>query len=104
MKYVYDNENSSLSINLDEELDIKSCRVLRTIIDGYIMKYEPKKFVIDLTNVKFMDSSGIGLLIGRYNLIKLFDSKMCIINATKSIERVLELSNIGKNIELRSEF
>lgn len=103
MRYTYDNENSSLSINLEEELDVNSCRTLRNIIDGYIMRYEPKEFIINLTNVKFMDSSGIGLLIGRYNLIKLLDSNMTIVNATKSIKRVLELSNITRNINLRSE-
>ncbi|MEG1990154.1 MAG: anti-sigma factor antagonist [Clostridia bacterium] len=102
MKYTYDNEKSTLNISLEEELDVNSCRTLRNIIDGYIMKYEPKEVIVDLTNVKFMDSSGIGLLIGRYNLVKLLDSKMIVINATKNIKRVLELSNIAKKIELRS--
>ncbi len=100
MKYSY--EDGSLSINLEEELDMKSCKVLRTIIDGYIMKYQPKKFIIDLSNVRFMDSSGIGLIVGRYNLIKFMDSKMVILNPTNSIKRVLELSNIANNIEMRS--
>ncbi|MDD2376111.1 MAG: anti-sigma factor antagonist [Clostridia bacterium] len=103
MKYTYDDENFRLSVDLDEELDVSSCKSLRSIIDGYIMRYEPKEFILNLTHVKFMDSSGIGLLIGRYNLIKLLDSKMTIINATQSIKRVLELSNITKNINLRSE-
>lgn len=102
MKYTYDSKISKLIVDLDEELDVKSCRMLRSIIDGYIMKYEPKEFVMDLTSVKFMDSSGIGLLIGRYNLVKLFDSKMTIVNATSNIKRVLELSNISNNIVLRS--
>lgn len=103
MKYTYDDEKSKLFLNLDEELDVSSCRTLRSIIDGYIMRYEPRELVMDLTNVKFMDSSGIGLLIGRYNLLKLLDSKMTVVNATKSIKRILELSNIAKKINLRSE-
>ena len=45
MKYSY--ENGNLSINLEEELDMKSCKVLRTIIDGYIMKYHPS-FAVEL--------------------------------------------------------
>lgn len=100
MKYTYDNGN--LNINLDEELDMKSCKRLRTLIDGYIMRYQPEKFTVDLSKVKFMDSSGIGLLIGRYNLLKLLNSKMTIINPSSSIRRVLELSNVAKNIEMRS--
>lgn len=100
MKYTYDKGN--LNINLDEELDMKSCKRLRTLIDGYIMRYQPEEFTVDLSKVKFMDSSGIGLLIGRYNLLKLLNSKMTIINPSSSIRRVLELSNVAKNIEMRS--
>ena len=44
MKYFYDDKLEKLSINLEEELDVKSCRVFRSIIDGYIMRYEPKEF------------------------------------------------------------
>ncbi|MEG2310362.1 MAG: STAS domain-containing protein [Clostridia bacterium] len=101
MKYKY--EEGNLCINLDEELDMKSCKVLRNIIDGYIMRYQPKEFIIDLSEVKFMDSSGIGLLMGRYNLIRLIDSTMTIVNPTNSIKRVLELSNIAHDITMRCE-
>lgn len=101
MKYKY--EEGNLSIDLNEELDMNNCKILRTVIDGYIMKYQPKECVVDLSNVEFMDSSGIGLLIGRYNLLKMIDSKMTIINPTNSIKRVLELSNIGNSITMRCE-
>jgi stage II sporulation protein AA (anti-sigma F factor antagonist) len=101
MRYKY--EGGNLKINLDEELDMNSCKLLRTVIDGYIMRYQPKEFTINLGNVKFMDSSGIGLIIGRYNLIKLLNSKMTILNPTTSVKRLIELSNIGKNIDMRCD-
>lgn len=101
MNYNYDQGN--LVITLNEDLDMNSCKYLRTIIDGYIMRYQPKDFILDLSSVKFMDSSGIGLIIGRYNLLKLIDSSMTIINPTSSIKRVLELSNVSKDIVMRSE-
>ena len=99
MKYSY--EEGSLNINLDEELDMKTCKVLRNIIDGYIMRYQPKEVIMDLSNVSFMDSSGIGLIIGRYNLAKLIDASIVLQNPTSSIKRVLELSNISKDIVMR---
>lgn len=101
MKYKY--EDGNLNVNLDEELDMNSCKLLRTVIDGYIMKYQPKECIIDLSEVKFMDSSGIGLILGRYNLLKLIDSKMTIINPSGSVKRLLEVSNISNNITLRCE-
>lgn len=101
MRYNYDEGN--LKIDLEEELDMKACKTLRTVIDGYIMRYQPSEFIMDLSQVKFMDSSGIGLIIGRYNLIKFMDSKMTILNPTNSIKRVLELSNISDKITMRCE-
>lgn len=103
MKYIYNEEEKKLQIYLDEELDIHSCRLLRNIIDSYIIKYEPTEFVMDFSEVKFMDSSGIGLLLGRYNLIKLLDSKMTVVNVDSNIKRIIELSSVGKLITLRSE-
>lgn len=99
----YDFKEDTLNINLDEELDMNTCKTLRTVIDGYIMRYQPKEFVFDLTDVKFMDSSGLGLIIGRYNLLNLMNSKMVILNPSSSIKRVIELSSISKNITMRSE-
>ena len=101
MRYKY--EDGNLNLNLDEELDMKSCKLLRTVMDGHIMKYQPKECIIDLSEVKFMDSSGIGLILGRYNLLKLIASKMTIINPSGSVKRLLEVSNISNNITLRCE-
>ena len=90
----YDYNNGELKVYLDEELDVKSCKVLRGIIDGYIMKYQPKELVMDLTNVDFMDSSGIGLILGRYNLLKLLGASMKVISVKQNIKRIIELSKI----------
>ncbi len=103
MKHTYDGENFSLSISLEEEIDMNSCKVLRNVIDGYIMRYQPKECIIDLKKVSFMDSSGIGLIIGRYNLIKLLNSRLIVANPSSNIKRVLELSSVSKDIILRGE-
>ena len=92
MKYKY--LNGKLTIYLEEELDMNSCRTIRGVIDGYIMKFQPYELVLDLSGVEFMDSSGIGLILGRYNLIKLLVAKMTVVNAASNIRRVIELSNI----------
>lgn len=101
MKYIYKEGN--LKFDLNEELDMNACKELRTIIDGYIIKYQPNEVVLNLSGVKFMDSSGIGLLIGRYNLVKLMASRLTILNPSDNVKRILELSSIGKNITMRCE-
>lgn len=98
---LYNFEKGKLKIDLNEELDMNTCKDLRTIIDGYIMKYQPNECIIDLEEVEFMDSSGIGLIIGRYNLLSLMNSKLTILNATGNIKRMLEISNISNKITMR---
>ena len=98
MKYTYND--GCLNINLDEELDVNSCRELKNVIDGYIMRYSRNNFVIDLSNVNFMDSSGIGLIIGRYNLVKMLGCKMSSVNPSSTVKRIIELSNISSNIQM----
>lgn len=100
MKYIYNEENNTLIVKLDEEIDMNSCRALRNIIDGYILKYSPKECIFDLKEVSFMDSSGLGLIIGRYNLIKMIGSKMCLQSPCQSIKKVLELSNLEDSIRI----
>ena len=96
MKHIY--KDGKLDITLDEEIDMKSCKVLRTVIDGYIMKYQPKEFTVDLSKVEFMDSSGIGLLIGRYKFTNMLGGKLEVANLTQNVRKIFEMSGILKLI------
>ena len=61
---------------LEEEIDHCSSEKIRKRIDYEIEIHIPKKVVFDLQNVNFMDSSGIGLLIGRYKLASMLGRKV----------------------------
>ena len=101
MEYNYDNVKKELTLNLKGEIDCSNCKALKTIIDGYILRYEPKTVIINMANVNFMDSSGIGLITGRYNTCKLIYAKLTILNCKASIKKLLSLSSIARNIEIR---
>lgn len=100
MKYEYDEKKESLTLKLNEEIDMSSCKVLRSVIDGYIMKYNPKECVLDLKEVNFMDSSGLGLIMGRYNLIKMLNSKMIILNPGEPIRKILSMTELAEDIKV----
>ena len=100
MKCEYDNKEESLKIKLNEEIDMNTCKTLRNIMDGYIMKYSPKECIIDLGAVNFMDSSGLGLIMGRYNLIKMLNSKMTILNPGEPIKKILSMTELANNIKI----
>ena len=91
MKYTYDEIKNKLKIILDEDIDVNSCKTLRTIIDGYIMRYSPKVCEMDLEKVSFMDSSGIGFIAGRQNLAKMLDCKFVLSNANTNIKRIMQM-------------
>lgn len=100
MKYTYEEEKSNLKIKLNEELDMNSCKVLRTIVDGYIMKYSPVSCELDMTEVKFMDSSGLGFIMGRYNLLNMLDASLVIYTGDGSIKKIISMSNLGEKIKV----
>lgn len=100
MKCEYNKEEERLELKLTEEIDMSTCKTLRNIMDGYIMKYSPKECVLDLRDVNFMDSSGLGLIMGRYNLIKMLNSKMTIINPGEPIKKILSMTELSKDIKI----
>jgi len=100
MKCEYNKEQECLMLKLNEEIDMNSCKTLRNIIDGYIIKYSPKECILDLKEVNFMDSSGLGLIMGRYNLIKMLNSKMIILNPGQPIKKILSMTELAEDIKI----
>lgn len=68
MHVEYKKEDKLLLFKIEEEIDHHSSEKIRKRADYEIQIHIPKKVVFDFNNVTFMDSSGIGMLIGRYKL------------------------------------
>lgn len=100
MKFKYVNEEDKLCISLNEEIDVESCKTLRTIVDGYILKYNPKMCEIDMGKVSFMDSSGIGFISGRSNLTKMLGCELVIKNPNVSVKKLLDMSQTMNDIKV----
>ena len=103
MKTKFEEKNNVLYLEITEEIDHHTTEKIRRVMDNEITRFMPRKIVFDFSNVSFMDSAGIGLLIGRYKLIKLLGGTAEIINANKIISKVLEMSGILKIIPIQNE-
>ena len=79
-----------LNIFITEEIDHHTTEKLRRKMDYEITRFMPRKVVFDFSKVSFMDSAGIGLLIGRYKLVKLIGGSCEITHCMQSISKVLE--------------
>ncbi len=95
MEIKYTKTSDSFTVYLDGELDECSASEARAILDRLIMdNINAKKFIFDLSEISFMDSTGIGLLIGRYKKVKQFDKPAYIRGANFATEKVIQLAGL----------
>jgi len=92
---------NALTIKLKGELDHHSADDARILIDEKIKNENFNKLVIDFKGLDFIDSSGIGFIIGRYKVIRKRNGVIEIVNAGKKIRKILDMSGIGKIIKIK---
>jgi stage II sporulation protein AA (anti-sigma F factor antagonist) len=95
-----ESKNNYLIARLEGELDHHSSESTREKIDKYISEKNLNKIILDLSKLTFMDSSGIGLVMGRYKKVTEKRGKMMIVGDNRNIERILNMSGLLKIIEL----
>ncbi len=81
---------------LNGEIDHHNTAKIKTTIDIRIESAQPSLLVLDFTNISFMDSSGIGLVMGRYKLMKYIGGNLKIINPSPQIRRVMNLAGFDR--------
>ena len=89
-------EDGTLTALLSGDIDHHSATVMRQTIDRAIESSLPQKLVIDFKEISFMDSSGIGLIMGRYKLMKNLSGEVIIENAPRTIKKVMRMAGIEK--------
>ena len=99
----YKESARPLIIGFDGEIDHHSCNEIAVISDDAIRKYLPLKLIFDFKNVKFMDSAGIGMVIGRYKHLMRFGGKAEMVNINSDIKRIFNMVGIFKIIPLVDE-
>lgn len=96
------NTENALVMKIEGEIDHRYAIRIRREADRKIVTYPDKAFVIDLTGVSFMDSSGIGVIIGRYKLVTSFGQKVIIVSSNPTVEKLLDMAGIKKIINVFS--
>lgn len=100
MKLNIKSENGTAVAQLSGEIDHHSAKELRAELDRFVITMQPEILAIDLSSITFMDSSGIGLIIGRYKLLKECGGKLEIRSPQPYIRRVLRLSGIERIVKI----
>lgn len=89
-----------LIVTVQGEIDMYNTDYMRSSIDNYLDQQSISYLVLNLEKVGFIDSSGLGIIIGRYKKMKANGGKVYIVGANPSVEKILVFSGINKIIPL----
>ncbi len=96
-------KGTTLIIRIMEDMDHHSAQYLRQKLDNEIIRATVKNIIFDFSNVNFMDSSGIGVVVGRYKNVQKLNGRAAIVNANPKIMQIFEMSGVLKLIPAYSD-
>ncbi|MCG8532679.1 MAG: anti-sigma F factor antagonist [Desulfovibrionales bacterium] len=101
MKLKYEQKNKTLILKIKGELDLHTADDLRSQVDVYLNQHDNiKNMIMDLQGIDFIDSSGLGVILGRYKLVKQRGGKLAIISSSYQVKRIFEVSGMLKIISI----
>ena len=89
-----------LRVVLEGEIDHHSAVSVRGEIDRLIYQMRPHRFELELSRIGFMDSSGLGLVMGRYALLRDLGGEMAVIDPSPAILRIFKLAGMERLIRI----
>jgi stage II sporulation protein AA (anti-sigma F factor antagonist) len=98
--FTYTVSDGVLEVKLMGEIDHHSAINVRSDIDELIFDLRPQKMVLDLSEISFMDSSGLGLIMGRYGLIKDLGGTLSLRAPTVAVMKILSLAGMERVIKI----
>lgn len=91
-----ERQEGQLRIFLTGEIDHHTAKTMREQIDQSIIDNPPTELVLDFKGVTFMDSSGIGLVMGRYKLMASVGGRVVVVNMTAHIKKIMKLAGLDQ--------
>lgn len=87
-------DGSTLLIRPRGEIDLSVADALRLKLDNLIEDYSVKNLIINLSGISFIDSSGLGVMLGRYKKLSSHGGRVLLVSPAPQVRRILELSGI----------
>lgn len=92
--------DNCLMVRLPQEVDHHRAGYICENADRFIVREDVNNVVFDFEDTRFMDSSGIGIIMGRYKKIACFGGRVYAIHADRQIQRILNISGLNKIVEV----
>ena len=100
MEIISHVKDGVLYVKLSGDIDHHSAKGVRDSVDDLMRRNNPVELELDLSAVEFMDSSGLGLVLGRYKKQTDLGGRMRIINPTRRVLQILQLAGVEKIIKI----
>ncbi len=98
-----EKQGNILKIHLPKELDHHTAQEIREEADRFLGGGMVEQIVFDFSETEFMDSSGIGMIMGRYRLLHLMGGKIYACHLKKQVRRIFQMSGLDSIVELVKE-
>lgn len=104
MQINFYDKNKQLFVIIEGELDHHTSENFKELLENKLSNKKYDEIILDLDKLSFMDSSGIGVLIGRYKELKGYGTKLSVINVKPQVRKVFEISGLFKLIEDKGDY
>lgn len=94
MTIIHTIQGNKVTVAVNGDLDLKTAGPLRESLDSLVERYRDKHLVLDLAEVDFIDSSGLGVILGRYRKLKSQGRALTLVGVKPGVRAVLELAGI----------
>ncbi len=103
MQVLFKAEKDILTVFLSGDIDHHSSKKIRDAIDSEMQKLMPSVLKLDFRDVRFMDSSGVGLVMGRYKNALIYGCRVIVSHLSSNAEKIMKMSGLEKIISFEKD-
>lgn len=96
----YEVQGETLVVRVGGEIDHHSAVRVRTEIDARIISDRPSRVLLELSLVDFMDSSGLGLIMGRFALVRKFGGTLAVLDPSPAVMKMINLAGMERMVSI----
>lgn len=97
---MYEQSSQRLIVYLPKELDHHAADRIREEVDKQIIQNGVSAVIFNFQDTTFMDSSGIGLLLGRYKMVNYVGGQVCAVRVNEKLKKLLMLANVHQYVQI----
>ena len=101
--YEIESADDFVRVRLVGEMDHHNAQSLRTELDAFIGAERPRRVYLDMSGIGFMDSSGLGFVMGRYALMQRYGGELVLEAPNERIMKIFELAGLSRMIRIECE-